>query len=43
MPKHENSALQKKFYNQFEKGTFSVKCAPNLFDYQTLNETNAVC
>jgi len=28
MPKHENNALQKKFYNQFEKGTFSVECVP---------------
>ena len=27
MPKHENNALQKKFYNQFKKGTFSVECA----------------
>jgi len=24
MPKHENNALQKKFYNQLKKGTFSV-------------------
>jgi len=23
MPKHENNAIQKKFYNQFVKGTFS--------------------
>jgi len=30
MPKHENNALQKKFYNQFKKGTFSVECAPCL-------------
>jgi len=30
MPKHENNALQKKFYNQFKKGTFSVVCAPSL-------------
>jgi len=100
VPKHENNALQKQFYNQFEKGTFSVECAPcmgtlgmsmgytwpinkklgfmhcimftwwpmwnrhlltasphfshsncplslhgktNLYDYQTSNETNAVC
>jgi len=28
MPKHENNILQKKFYNQFKKGTFSVECAP---------------
>ena len=28
MPKHKNNALQKKFYNQFKKGTFSVECAP---------------
>jgi len=27
MPKHENNVLQKKFYYQFEKGTFSVGCA----------------
>jgi len=27
MPKHENNSLQKKFYNQFKKGTFSVECA----------------
>ena len=24
MPKHENNALQKNFYDQFKKGTFSV-------------------
>ena len=95
MPKHENNALQKKIYDQFKKGTFSVECAPcmgrtrhergvhligqwkvglhalhnvhvishvtyasplfshsnyplslhgktNLYDYQTLNEANAV-
>ena len=28
MPKQESNTLQKKFYNQFEKGTFSVECAP---------------
>jgi len=28
MPKHENNAFQKKFYNQFKKGTFFVECAP---------------
>ena len=33
MPKHENNALQKKIYNQFEKGTFSVSCLrPGLID-----------
>jgi len=26
MPKHENTAFQKTFYNQFKKGTFSVEC-----------------
>jgi len=30
MPKHKNNALQKKFYNQFKKGTFSVECAPGI-------------
>jgi len=25
MPKHENNALQKKFYNQFKKSNFSVE------------------
>jgi len=28
MPKHENNAFQKKFYNQLKKGAFSVECAP---------------
>jgi len=28
MTKHENNTLQKKIYNQFEKGTFSVERAP---------------
>ena len=28
MPKHENNTLQKKFYNQFKKSTFSVEDAP---------------
>ena len=28
MPKHENNAFQKIFYNQYKKGTFSVECAP---------------
>jgi len=27
MPKQENNALQKKFYNNFQEGTFSVECA----------------
>jgi len=27
MPKHENSAFQKKFYSQFKKSAFSVECA----------------
>jgi len=27
MPKYSDNALQKKFCNQFEKGTFSVECA----------------
>jgi len=27
MPKHENNPLQKKFYNQFKKGTLSVAYA----------------
>jgi len=27
MPKHENNALQKKFYNQLKKGTFAVEGA----------------
>jgi len=30
MPEHENNAVQKKNYDQFEKGTFSVQCAPCL-------------
>jgi len=30
MPKHENNTLQKKFYNQFKKGTFSVESAPGM-------------
>jgi len=30
MPKHEHNALQKKFYNQFKEGTFSVECAPGM-------------
>ena len=30
MPKHENNALQKNFYNQFEKDVECVKCAPCL-------------
>jgi len=30
MPKHENNAIQKKFYNQSVKGTFSVECVPCL-------------
>ena len=28
MPKHGNNAFQKKNYNQFKTGTFSVECAP---------------
>jgi len=28
MPKHENNAFQKKFYNQFKKSASSVECAP---------------
>ena len=28
MQQHENNAIQKKIYNQFEKGTFFVECAP---------------
>ena len=28
MQKYENNAFQKKFYNQFKQGTFSVECAP---------------
>jgi len=28
VPKYENNALHKKFYNRFKKGTFSVECAP---------------
>jgi len=35
MPKYESKNLQKKFCNQFEKGTFSVECAPNLLNYWT--------
>jgi len=31
MPKHENNALQKKFYHQFKKSTFSVECAPYMW------------
>jgi len=30
MPKHENNALQKKFYNQFKKGTFTIDSAPRM-------------
>jgi len=30
MPKHENNAFQKKFYNEFKKSTFSIECAPCL-------------
>jgi len=30
MPKHENSAFQKKFYNQFKKGTVSVNVTRTL-------------
>ena len=28
MPKHENTTLQKNFYNKFKKVTISVECAP---------------
>jgi len=30
MPKHENNALHKKLYSQFEKGTFSVQYVPGI-------------
>jgi len=29
-PKHENCDIQKKFYNQFKKGIFTVECAPGM-------------
>jgi len=38
MPKHENNALQEKIYNQFEKGTFSVECAPCLWHFPSKEE-----
>ena len=34
MPKHENNALQKKFYNQFKKGTF-LSSVPHAWAHST--------
>jgi len=38
MSKHENNAFQKKFYNQFQKSTFSVECAPCMGHTWSVNQ-----